>query len=81
MDFINLNTEYDNLQKFSKHGTNTVILLIYSYYLKRQELLQSTWRGEQKHKYFTSHSHSQLHTSTKEKNTKRYWQAQQRYAG
>lgn len=29
MDFINLNTEYENIQKFSKQGTNTVIYFIY----------------------------------------------------
>lgn len=28
MDFINLNTEYENLIKFTKNGTNTVNSII-----------------------------------------------------
>lgn len=30
MDFINLSTEYENLNKFSKHGTTTVQINIKS---------------------------------------------------
>ncbi len=38
MDFINLNTEYENLNKFSKHGTTTVNYIFLNRFFKLSNL-------------------------------------------